>query len=163
MKQGYDILTKGYNTIKNLTQGNFNLHKYFLDALLEVSPTVKNYKRIADIILLQQTLIKEYKQTLSQAKSSQVFNGKDIDRLQNIYDRLVDQAADNLDELLMVITGGQLRMNDAQRLTAIDRIYTSMQDKLLFLRKINTSATTLLLQKQAEQRDIKDLQDLNEH
>ena len=27
MKKGYTILSGGYNTIKNLSQGNFNLHK----------------------------------------------------------------------------------------------------------------------------------------
>ena len=53
MKKGYEILSGGYNTIKDLSQGNFSLHKTFLDALMEVSPTVKNYKRVADIISYQ--------------------------------------------------------------------------------------------------------------
>ncbi|WP_236937576.1 hypothetical protein [Flavobacterium coralii] len=50
MKEGYEILSKGYNTVKDLTQGNFDLHKTFLDALLQVSPAVRNYKRVGEII-----------------------------------------------------------------------------------------------------------------
>ena len=41
MKQGYQVLHKGYTTIRNLSQGNFSLHKTFLDALFEVSPAVR--------------------------------------------------------------------------------------------------------------------------
>src|SRR5690554_6616066 len=61
MKNGYDILNSGYSTIKDLSEGNFNLHKTFLDGLMEVSPTVKKYKRIAETIDYQLLLIKEYR------------------------------------------------------------------------------------------------------
>src|SRR5450432_7388 len=60
MYDGYKILTTGYNTIKDITQGNFSMHKLFLDGLLSVSPTVKKYTRIVDIISGEQTLVTEY-------------------------------------------------------------------------------------------------------
>src|SRR5258708_5502248 len=50
MYKSYEIINKGYNDIKNIAQGNFNLHEVFLDGLLAVSPAVKNYERVADII-----------------------------------------------------------------------------------------------------------------
>src|SRR5690606_13782078 len=40
MKKGYDILNGGYRTVKQLTEGNFSLHRVFLDGLMEVSPAV---------------------------------------------------------------------------------------------------------------------------
>jgi hypothetical protein len=61
MKKGYDILSGGYNMVKGMTQGNFSLHKTFLDALMQVSPVVKNYKRVGDIVNYQVLLIKESK------------------------------------------------------------------------------------------------------
>src|SRR5579863_2568221 len=48
LKEGYQVLDKGYSAIRDIAQGNFNLHKAFLDALLTVSPTVKNYARVAE-------------------------------------------------------------------------------------------------------------------
>ena len=36
MKKGYKILNGGYNTIKDLSEGNFSLHKTFLDALMDL-------------------------------------------------------------------------------------------------------------------------------
>ena len=31
MKKGYEIVSNGYNTIKDISKGNFNLHEAFLD------------------------------------------------------------------------------------------------------------------------------------
>src|ERR1700730_18790216 len=53
MYEGYRIVSKGYNTIKDISQGNFTLHQVFLDGLLEVSPAVRKYKRVFDIINYQ--------------------------------------------------------------------------------------------------------------
>src|SRR5689334_19777059 len=61
MKDAYQILHSGYTAIKDISQGNFSLHKVFLDALLEVSPAVRKYKRIADIVSYQLKIVKNYK------------------------------------------------------------------------------------------------------
>src|SRR5438552_2102449 len=61
MKTGYEIVSKGYSSIRDISQGNFNLHQVFLDGLLQVSPVVKNYKRVADIVSYQLRMVKEYK------------------------------------------------------------------------------------------------------
>jgi hypothetical protein len=45
MKKGYEIVSNGYNTIKDISKGSFNLHDAFLNALLQISPTVKKYAR----------------------------------------------------------------------------------------------------------------------
>src|SRR6266542_6719166 len=58
MYKGYEIVSNGYETIKNISEGNFNLHEAFLDGLLAVSPAVQNYKRIANIINNQLKMVK---------------------------------------------------------------------------------------------------------
>ena len=57
----YEILETGYTAIKNISEGNFNLHKAFLDGLLAVSPAVQKYERIVDIIDDQGRIVSEYK------------------------------------------------------------------------------------------------------
>lgn len=153
--KGYEIVSKGYNTIKDISQGNFNLHKTFLDGLLDVSPAVKKYKRIIDIISLQSSLVKEYKSAFNRFKKSNLFNVKEIDHMGSIYKNLFDQSLQNLDELLMVITANQLRMSDDERFAAIDRIFNDMQDKLSFLRSFNKSTTVLAVQRGKETIDTK--------
>ena len=157
MYKGYKIISEGYNTIKDLSEGNYSLHKLFLDGLLQVSPAVRDYKKVLDIITFQRQLIKEYKSAYSRFKSASVFNTDEIHYLGKVYDNLVDRSLKNLDELLMVITAGQLRMNDAERLDAIDHIYLEMQDKLQFLRHFNDRSTLIAAQRLKNKKEVDDL------
>ncbi|MBE7178653.1 MAG: TerB family tellurite resistance protein, partial [Mucilaginibacter polytrichastri] len=50
MKQGYEILRSGYQAISDISQGNFRLHETFLDELYRVSPLVRDYARIGEIL-----------------------------------------------------------------------------------------------------------------
>ncbi len=153
MKKGYEILNGGYNTIKDLSQGNFSLHKTFLDALMEVSPTVKKYKRVADIINYQVILVKEYKSAFNRFKQDNNFNQQELVYLGRVYENLFKQSLNNLDNLATIITANKLRMSDDERLDAIDKIFADMQDKLLFLRYFNNNTTVLALQRAKERND----------
>ena len=155
MKKGYEILTEGYNTVKDLTEGNFNLHKAFLDKLLQVSPAVRNYKRVADIVEYQVELVQEYSRHKNRLTSSGLFNGQELSYFNRVYDKLIDESLRDLDELTGVLTAGKLRMSDQERLEAIDRIYASVQQKLLFLRDFNSDTSVLAIQRAKEARDVK--------
>lgn len=160
MYDGYKILTTGYNAVKDISQGNFSMHKLFLDGLLSVSPLVKQYSRVADIINSQHVIVSEYKSALAHFKSLQLFNNSDISYLQSVYDNVFNRSLQNLDELLMIITDNQLRASDAERLDAIDRIYKDMLDKLEFLRHFNNNAALLATQRQKALEENQSLQRL---
>jgi len=154
MKKGYGILEGGYNTVKNISEGNFNLHKNFLDGLLEVSPAVRNYRRVKDITNCQLLLVKEYRNAYARFRKDNNFNADEITYLGQVYDNLFQQSLRNLDELLAVVTAGKTRMSDDERLQAIDRIYADMQDKLMFLRHFNNNTTVLAVQRAKERSDV---------
>ncbi|MBN8877638.1 MAG: TerB family tellurite resistance protein [Sphingobacteriales bacterium] len=154
LKKGYEIVAKGYTTIRDISEGNFSLHDAFLDALWQVSPAVRQYKRTADIIALQLRLVKEYKAAWQRTKSSSLFSPNELEHIEKVYSNLFQASLRNLEDLLLVITARQLRMSDDERLTAIDRIYASMQDKIVFLRQFNSSNTVLGVQRMKEQQDV---------
>ena len=155
MYKGYSIVSKGYNTIKNLSQGSFNLHQIFLDGLMQVSPVVKKYKRVGDIIACQGMIVKEYKSAFNRFKKCGLFNSKEIDYMGDVYKNLFNKSLQSLDELMMVITANKLRMSDDERLRAIDSIYDAIEDKLSFLRNFNRGTTVLAIQRGRESIDTK--------
>lgn len=155
MKKGYEILNGGYNTIKNLSEGNFSLHETFLDGLMKVSPTVKNYKKVADIIRFQQMILKEYKTAFTRFKGNNLMNAAELDYISGVYSNLVKKSLDNLEDLTMVVTANKLRMSDDERIQAIDRIYEDMQEKTTFLRSFNNNTSVLVLQREKEQKDAR--------
>ena len=160
MKKGYQILNGGYNVVKDLSKGNFSLHETFLDALMQISPTVRKYKRVGDIIHYQVLLVKEYKAAFNRFRNSGNFNPEEIAYLEKVYSKLFKESIRNLDELNSVISANTLRMSDDERLAAIDKVYADMQDKLSFLRNFNNNTSVLGIQRTKERNDINSMRSI---
>lgn len=158
--KGYEILKTGYSTIKDISEGNFNLHKAFLDGLLAVSPAVQKYRRVVDIIDLQGRIVKEYKGALNRFRSDSHFNPDELIYIANIYNNLIDKSAKGIENLVSVLTAGKLRMNDAERLKSIDAIYTDTKNEFLFLRQFNSSTEQLAINRSVQANDVQTLRNL---
>jgi hypothetical protein len=155
MKDGYQIINKGYSTIKDLSEGNFNIHEVFLDQLLKVSPAVMKYHRVGKIIHLQLRLAKSSGQAIKQFASSKHFSGDEISYTRLILKRLGKSSLQNLDDLTLVLSAGKLRMSDDERLKEIDRIYLDMLDKNQFLNYFIQQQNLLLINKNKEMQEVK--------
>lgn len=160
MYKGYKILSKGYNTIKNISEGNFSLHQVFLDGLYAVNPAVRDYKRIPYIIQYQKFLVKEYKRAFNRFKNDPNLTVREVKYLANVYSYLFKQSLRNLDELLMIVTAAKLRMSDEERLRAIDRIYYDLENKVVFLKLFNSTTQWLAMQRARDNHDVITLQKL---
>ena len=154
MKTGYEIVSKGYTSIRDISQGNFNLHQVFLDGLLAVSPVVKKYKRVADVVDFQVRIVKEYKASFKRLKQDQNFSPDEILYIGKVYGNLFKQSLKNLDKLFMIITASQLRMTDNERLEAIDQVYVDIQDKFNFLKDFNNKTSILSLQRTRQKAEV---------
>jgi hypothetical protein len=154
MYKGYKILTKGYNRVKDIAEGNFNLHQVFLDGLFAVNPSVAKYQRIPDIIRYQSMLIKEYKRAFNRFKGDSNLTPDEIKYLERVYSYLVKQSLRNLEELTMIVTANKLRMSDDERIQSIDRIYFDIENKLSFLRYFNNSTQVLVVQRAKENSEV---------
>lgn len=158
MKTAYVVIMQGYTTVRDISQGDFNLHKAFLDGLMAVSPVVRNYKKTADIISMQLSIVSEYKSAYNRFKSVNLFNPDEIVYIGRVYNNLLDETLKNLNDLATVVTANQLRMSDAERLSAIDKLYDDTLDKLTFLRSFNNNTSMLAVQRQKEVNETKALQ-----
>lgn len=160
MKKGYKIVSKGYTAIKDISQGNFNLHEAFIDGLMAVNPAIKNYKRVVDIISYQKNIVREYKSAFIRFKQNGSFSPDEIEYLGKVYGQLFNKSIQNLDELATVITSSKLSMSDDERLQAIDRIFADTEDKLQFLRDFNKQANLLAIHRSREKKDVETMQQL---
>jgi len=160
MKTGYRIYQQGYGTISSLSKGNFDLHNIYITGLMAVSPAVRNYGRIAEILTMEASLISEYKRENSLFQQSGSFSASELSYMSDVYTRLVSETLDNIEELTNIITANKLRMSDAERIKAIDRIYGSSSDKLQFLRSFNNQGVSLSLQRSKDAADTQTLRQL---
>lgn len=160
MYSGYNVLTRGYNAVKGVSMDNFNLHKAFLDAQLLVSPGVRAYPRARDIIRNQQDVFTAYRSGKNSYADSELLTPAERKYLSSVYERLTQACADDLDELNRVTTDSQLRMTDAGRLAAIDRLYLQSTDQLGYIRKFNEQLASMIRHRQAYRSDSQTINSL---
>lgn len=154
MYTGYEIIDKGYTNIKNIVQGNFNLHKVFLDGLLSVSPTVKNYARVADIINTEYNIVRECKTASRMIRNDKHFSVQELDHINNTYSLLLKRSGRAIDELVRVLTDSELRMSDGERLLAIDRVYADMSRQQGFLQDFDNEQALQAARRSKEAQEI---------
>jgi|HubBroStandDraft_1064217.scaffolds.fasta_scaffold65979_3 hypothetical protein len=141
MYTAYEIIDKGYTDVKNIVEGNFNLHKAFLDALLAVSPAVQDYSKVERIISAESQILAEYKTASRQLAGSGRFSISELDYTNGVYANLLNRSATCVNELVMLLTADELRMSDADRLAGIDRVDTDISSQLRLLRMFNSGLT----------------------
>jgi len=160
MKAGYEIVHKGYGAVRDISEGSFSLHEAFLRGLLEVSPAVTKYKRVADIIDCQRRMASEYTRAYARFRQDDSFTLGELEYLGSVYASLSRQSLRHVEELILLLTAGELRMSEEERLSAIDRIFTETEDKLAFLRHFNRQASLLALLRERERNEVENLQSL---
>jgi len=160
MKTGYTIIDGGYNEVKSIENGTFNIHNAFLNGLLMVSPAVAKYGHVADIVLEQGYIVTEYVRYYKQFREGGRFNANELAYLANVYTTLLQQSLQNISQLADILAGGKLRMSDDERLRAIDGIYYDTDDKLTFLRHFDQETAVLDMQRQHALNDLSTLQKL---
>src|SRR6202000_1935983 len=150
MYVAYKDISKGYENVRSIAEGNFNLHKAFLNALFLVSPSVQRYYKVTRIINNEAELVKEYTVAKSGFQSGSHGTAAELTYFSDLYVNLLNSSLTNLTELTMVLTPGQLRMSDGERLAAIDGIDDNMDLQLQFLRQSNNYAAILAGQRGIE-------------
>lgn len=160
-KKGYSIAKQGLNTISDIKHGELNLHKDYFNSFKTVNPSIKKYDRIADIIRLQVNILNVYREASKQVKQSGSFNGEEIRYISGVFERLMDDCTQTIEDLIDVTTSGVLEMKDDERLKRIDALYIEMQDKYTFVKHFSNEAKLLAASRNREQNDIQSSRAIN--
>ncbi len=161
LEKGYDIAKKGLNTISDIKNGDLHLHLDNFNALKTVNPKIKKYAKVADIISLQLQIVQVYKNTVKQIKSTNLFNANEVEYVSNVFAKLLEQCAINMDELITLTTSGEYEMKDDERLKRIDALEADMQDKYTFAQNFGQGTQVLSLQRNRDKNEVQTSRLLN--
>jgi hypothetical protein len=153
-KKGYNIVTGGINTIRNIKNGDLNLHRNFFNQLQNVNPAIRRYTKVADIIAYQVKIIKQTKLVLQKIRETKQFTEAELDYCKQVFDSLLNECIKTVEELILVTTPGELEMKDAERLKRIDKLYADVQDKYSFSCSFSEDMGLLAIQRLGEQMEI---------
>jgi len=161
VKKGYDIAHKAISTVQNIKNGEWNLHKDFFGSLSVVNPAIKKYAKVADIIAMQVRMVKQVRSLIQESRNRGLLNLEEIDYVVKACDHLLSECLKNTEELIMIITSGELQMKDEERIKRIETIYTAMQDKSVFFQSFGNSITMLSNQRIYEKLEVEVSEKLN--
>jgi len=153
LKKAISIARTGLTTISDIRNGEFNLHDIFFKGLSSVNPSIRNWSKVADIISYQINIVKSYKASLAQIKSSGQFNPAEMDYIINVFSKLLDDCVDIILTLADVLSADFYKMSDDERIKRIDVLYASMQSNYTFCQKFSNYTIALAMQRLQEQNE----------
>lgn len=154
VKKGYDVTNNGLTTIRNIKNGDLNLHRDFFGSLKQVNPRIKKFAKVADIIAYQLRIMKETNKTLQGIRETGQFTTGELDYCKTVFDNLLEECLKSIDELFLVMTSGELEMKDDERIKRINALYADMQNKYAFSSSFSEGMGLLSVQRLGEQIEI---------
>lgn len=153
-KQGYQNLLKGYDAVRDGVKGNFNLHKNYLDGLLQISPQVRNAPALKRLGSNQSAMTTEYRNWYNKVHGMGLFRQQELLSIQQRYREIETAAQENLDQLALILSNGTLRMSDAERVTAIEMLAAKSDEYLHASHKLIQEQTMIAARRAKTAKDI---------
>jgi hypothetical protein len=141
-----------------------DLYANYYQELNQVRGLIAGYDETKSIISKQKQLVMEYRQASSLFNHDAHFSPNELQYIGNIYNGILQESLQNLDELLMVVGNLGMQMDDAERLQRISQTAKAMQTNLDHLRQFNrqNAGLSLLRTKDAQDRqNVKQLYGIN--
>ena len=160
LKKGYDIVQKGLTTIGEIKKGDLDLHSLFFNSLQVVNPVVKNYIKIADVIVMQIQMISDYHSYYTKFQDSHSFSSKELSYFQSVYDNILNLTGKDIDALTTVLSDGKLQMSDDERINRINVLYVQVLDKYEFIHSFGNRVQVNTTQRAQSIQELSNLKKL---
>jgi hypothetical protein len=162
LEKGYKIAQEGLETIHDIKNGEFKLHKNYMDSLRIVGVEVGKYPKIR----FTESLYSEIKVVIAsyenRLRQSGHLNSEELSYVKGVYSRLLADCERITDALKDVTEDGPLAMSDDERFKRIDLLYGQMQSNYSFTMAFSNEAAVLAASRLRETDDIKTRRAIND-
>ncbi|MBO3272954.1 hypothetical protein [Hymenobacter defluvii] len=148
------VLTKGF------TEKNMLLAKNWYDGLLQVSNTIKTYRRVQHIFERQTAIITIYSNYIGKFKQDSHLTPAQVQGMVRGYTVLIQESASYLDDLTAIVSPLKSKMTDAERMELIDQLddkVTHQYDLVSYFTRRNMAIS---LQQAQDDKDMQTLKQL---
>jgi hypothetical protein len=154
-KKGYKIAKEGLETIHDIKNGEFELHKNYMDSLRIVGAEVGKYKKIEFTGALYSRIKAVTASSENRLWQSGYLNGEELAYVRSVYRKLLADCERITDALKDVTKDGPLSMSDDERFKRIDLLYAQMQSNYSFAMAFSSEAMVLAGCRLREADDVK--------
>lgn len=123
------------------------LYSDYYTELQKVKSVISTYSEVKDITRRQLQLVKEYNSAYNLFKQDKNFSASELSYMGRVYNGILSESVQDLDELLLAVNAFSTTMTDAKRMEIIARTGRNMEDNLRDLRQFNAQNKKLSLQR----------------
>jgi hypothetical protein len=154
LEKGYQIAEDGLHTIRDIKNGEFNLHSVFFSSLASVSSAVANMVEVGEIISLQSSMIRQFSGKLNGYRQSGWLQPGEISYIGQVYSNLVKTGQEEINALTSLLTDADYNMTDGERIKAIQAIDADTKQQYRMVQAFTNQTDVLTVQRQQEGGDI---------
>lgn len=154
IEKGIGIVKAGLNFVGDAKNGEFHLHAFFFNSLVEINPKVKEWAGVAEMIQLQVSILQSAHVHYALLVQSGQFSATELHYLLTVFSRCTDNTIVLLKDLQNIITPGQFQLSDDARIKRIEQLYQEMQDNNYFEKKLGTECWMLAMQRKNERKEV---------
>lgn len=153
-KEGYKIAKEGLNTIHQIKNGEFKLHKNRFDSLLIVKSGITSLSRLQHISDLHGSINEIFERLPRDIEVCQGLSPGQKKQFEEALSRLYDDCQVLVYGFFAVIRDGQLSMTDDERIKRIDHFYEEFEKNFLFAQDLRRQIGLICDQVKREIQDL---------
>ncbi|HUC81928.1 MAG TPA: hypothetical protein VMR70_13490 [Flavisolibacter sp.] len=154
VQNGYEIAKAGLTTIGKICNGEWNLHNDFFGSLKQVNPLVKKQQKVLAIHSMQSQIVKVVGSILKWSKENRGATISEAGHIEKVCAFVLEESSHHLDELLLLLTSGELQMSDDERIQRLEKIYEQVVNEHAFIQAFAGSINRLLKGRAHEQKGL---------
>ncbi|MBN9293601.1 MAG: conjugal transfer protein TraI [Flavobacteriia bacterium] len=133
--------------------------KYF-EELRKVKSVISNYKLVKDMLQKQLRMVEEHKKMWQLIRSDGKFTKDEIKYMEGVYDGMLKQSLQNINQIRMVISSYTTKMSDGKRLELINSAARELDRSYDDMKRFNTENAMLRLSRAKDQEEIEKVKSL---
>lgn len=129
------------------------LYRSYYEELAKVKSVISYYQRVKDIATRQVAILNEYKRAWTQFQQDRHFTADEIAYMAQVYEGILKQSADNMEQIYIVVNSFKTTMSDAKRLELVKAAADKVDDNYYDLQRFNRQNAMLSLQRAHDAHD----------
>jgi hypothetical protein len=154
LRQGYHVLSQGISTVQHIKNGDLGLHQAFFHSLRQVSPSLGQSAKFADILLWQAAILRDFNTTLQALGLQEQLIAHEMAYLEEVKVRILQACARDMEVLWLLATNETLSISEDERLRQLETIHQAMRARFQFTRYFLSEAQGLSLLRTRAKTDL---------
>ncbi len=143
----YHIAKQGLGLINTIKAGEFGLHAIFFSRLKYVSPGIRHYTRITDILAMHYYIVSTSRNAVKQVRSSGYMQNHEQQYVSDVWNSLLEGCSENLNSLSILLTDGGLELKDDERFRRVDELYSNVLERYLFAQRFTADICRVIVER----------------